>query len=107
MKAEGQAQAKRALADAELYAQEKQAEAVKAKLRAQVRSLLPIPACLGHQHRLLEPHTLSVTAKKDANTWVVSNPPCTMTAWCVQGPCRLMSDDVTHVMVVHTCCINL
>lgn len=38
MTAEGQAQAKRALADAELYTKEKQADAVKAKLRAQVRS---------------------------------------------------------------------
>lgn len=39
VKADGQASAKRALADAELYSQEKQAQAVKAKLTAQARSL--------------------------------------------------------------------
>lgn len=36
VKAEGEAHAKRAAADAELYAQEKQAAALKAKLTAQV-----------------------------------------------------------------------
>jgi len=36
VKAEGAAQAKRAAADAELYAREKQAAAIKAKLTAQV-----------------------------------------------------------------------
>lgn len=42
VKADGQASAKRALADAELYSQEKQAQAVKAKLTAQARSLLSL-----------------------------------------------------------------
>ncbi len=42
--ADGQASAKKALADAELYAQEKQAQALKAKLTAQARSL-HYPSC--------------------------------------------------------------